>query len=288
MSDHRGADPEHLVTRAIVPAAGRALRLASLGGALASASKEVLPVRLPLEDGALQPAALYLLNALAVAGVARATVVLREGKDDVRRILGESAAGVTLDYLLTAGTASAAHSVALALATAELDGCRVALGFPDILFTPRRAFAEVLTHLEQTGADVVLGLFPTRQAEKTDMVAIDGSGRVVEVRIKQPDAGLLYTWSLAVWSPRFSQFFLAEVVRFDGLPHSSTIGVGGPLPELNVGDILTAWLANGGVVEAVTFPDGSYHDIGSPEDLRRAGWVQAGKLSADSGTRGTN
>ena len=49
----------------------------------------------------------------------------------------------------------------------------VALGFPDILFSPDNAFTQLINQLRSRNADVVLGLFPADKPEKTDMVEID-------------------------------------------------------------------------------------------------------------------
>ncbi len=137
--------------------------------------------------------------------------------------------------------------------------CRVALGFPDILFEPRDAYRRLAARHEESGADAVLGLFPTDRSEKTDMVELDGR-RVRRLVIKQPGSGLDYTWSIAVWSPRMSRFLHRFVAR-----HGRRSG-----EEVYVGDVIRSAIDEGLVVEGVTFPAGSYLDVGTPEDLERA------------------
>ena len=46
-------------------------------------------------------------------------------------------------------------------------------GFPDILFRPVDAFVHLLSHLKNSEADVVLGLFPTNPLQRTDMDMVE-------------------------------------------------------------------------------------------------------------------
>ena len=170
----------------LIPAAGFARRL----GSGVSASKEVLPV------GGV-PVCVHLLRQLRRARVDQVVVVVRTGKWDVLEQLAPHAAdlGLAVAYVVVDETPSAVHTLTAAL---PFVGDRpVALGFPDILLQPTRAFADVTERLCTTGADAVLGLFPTDRCEKTDMVALDEHGVPTELVIKQADRGLRYTWSMA-------------------------------------------------------------------------------------------
>lgn len=243
----------------LVPAAGRARRLAaSLGGA----SKEVLPVG---RDG--RPAAAFLLERLARAGVERAYVVLRAGKWDVPERLGDGAGlGVHLSYLVIEETASVAET--LDRAYPFVRGRRVALGFPDILFRPADAFARVRERQEATGADAVLGLVPTDRPDKADLVTVDAGGAVRGLAIK-PGPGARrpeppWTWIAAVWGPALTELLHREVAA---ARRGSTRARG---RELYPGDVLQRAIDEGLRVEAVTFPEGRHLDVGTPEDLERA------------------
>jgi glucose-1-phosphate thymidylyltransferase len=199
---------------------------------------------------------------LAAAGVRRGLVLLRTGKWDVPVALDPVAAdlGMALAYQTTPGTPSVAHT--LDLAWPFVADARVVVGFPDILLSPREAFADTLAHQEATGAELVLGCFPTGQPEKTDMVELAPDGTVRRLVIKQPDCGLRWTWSLAVWTPRFGAFLHAAAAG--ALP--SPVG-----RELYLGEVIGAVVTAGWRVETVCFPGGSYLDIGTPDDLARAG-----------------
>ncbi|HEX5635167.1 MAG TPA: hypothetical protein VFX50_18110, partial [Gemmatimonadales bacterium] len=196
----------------LVPAAGSATRLGPL-----PCSKEVLPLPAfgdaTAHDGhtAVRPAIAHLLDCFVEGGVTRAFVVVRDDKWDVPRALRASGCGVDLAYVVVGETPSPVHT--LARAAPFVRDQVVALGFPDILFAPRHAYGPLLDRLLSGTADVVLGLFPTEQCDKTDMVELADfseatGGGVAVVRdlvIKQPPRGLRYTWSIACWRPRFTE-----------------------------------------------------------------------------------
>lgn len=242
----------------LVPAAGSATRLGSL-----PCSKEVLP--LPARStgegsAAVRPAIAHLLEAYEHAGVERAIVVVRSGKWDVPGTVLELSCGVDVAYVVVDETPSPVHS--LACAAPFLQDAVVALGFPDILFTPKDAYEGVLARLEGGNADVVLGLFPTDRCEKADMVVLaeepgSDAASVRDLVIKQPDRGLRYTWAIAAWRPRFTEVL-------------SKAAAAAPNAALHIGEVIRAAITRRLRVEAVPFDDGEVLDIGTPEDLRRA------------------
>lgn len=233
----------------VIPAAGFARRL---GDAIAG-SKEVLPV-------AGRPAAAHLMERLARSGVDRAVVALRRGKWDVLEALRPAHLhGVDVAYVIVDETPSVVHSLAPALRLAS--GDLIALAFPDVIFEPRDAFAHMLATRTSSGADVVLGLFPTDTPERVDMVRLDDAGRPIEIVIKQPDCGLRHSWTLAVWTPHFTDYLLRHL---DDDPAC------GPTGELQVGEIVQTAIVDGMEVAAVAFDDGHYVDIGTPDGLARA------------------
>ncbi len=246
----------------LIPAAGKAERLGSL-----PCSKEIFP--LGFRDTPLgprpRPVCRYLLESFRRAGVGRALILLRQGKWDIPALLGRGTGhGLDLAYLVLDTTSSVPET--LDSAYPFVAEARVALGFPDILFEPTDAYVHLLGHQDATGAEIVLGLFPTDQCAKTDMVELDRAGRVRRLVIKQPDAGLTYTWSVAVWGPEFSRY-LHEFVR----SHTTPAG-----RELYVGNVIQAAIDDGLKVAAVPFPQGSYLDVGTPEELKRAVAQMAG------------
>jgi glucose-1-phosphate thymidylyltransferase len=239
----------------LLPAGGQATRLSPL-----PLSKELYPLGFRTSaDGRTVPKVVshYLLEKMQRAGIAKAFFILRLGKWDIPAYYGDGAlVQMRLGYL----TVHVPYGVPYTLDQAYpfLQGATVAIGFPDILFQPENAYAALLERLARGGADVVLGLFPTKNFRKAGMVQFDEIGRVQQIVEKPQQTDLTYMWAIAVWSPRFTEF-LHEFVS-------------GPIPETEVpiGDVIQAGINAGLRVEAETFPDGSYLDVGTPDDLARA------------------
>jgi len=176
--------------------------------------------------------------------------------------LGDGAPwGLAVAYRLIEESRSVPETLAHALRLCP--AAEIVLGFPDVLYKPASALATLGDEFtRRAGADVLLGLFPTDRPDKADMVAVDG-GRVTELRVKPGTCELRWTWLLAVWRPSFTAFFLENLAA--NLRPSRT-------RELQVSEILTHAIAAGFDVRAVEFPGGAHLDIGTPEDLERAGW----------------
>ncbi|RMF68323.1 MAG: dTDP-glucose pyrophosphorylase [Cyanobacteria bacterium J069] len=239
----------------LLPAGGQATRLSPL-----PLSKELYPLGFQTAaDGRTVPKVVshYLLEKMRRAGMTTAFFILRPGKWDIPAYYGDGAmVQMRLGYL----TVHVPYGVPYTLDQAYpfLRDATVAIGFPDILFQPEDAFSVVLARLWQGGADVVLGLFPTENFRKAGMVQFDASGRVQRIIEKPQQTDLKYMWAIAVWTPRFTDF-LHEFVT-------------GKIPETEVpiGDVIQAGIDAGLRVEAEAFADGSYLDVGTPDDLARA------------------
>lgn len=236
---------------ALIPAAGFARRLGEL-----PCSKELVPLGWsrgrPAEG---RPVISYLLRRLARSGIERALIVTRHEKSDIAERLGDGRDwGLFLDYLYVAPTASTVET--LDSAYGAVRGASVALGYPDIVFEPADAYAHVIERRARTGADVALGLFPSDQPEASDMVELGPDGSVERFVIKQPDRGLRFTWSIAVWGPEFTEY-LHRYLRRDRV-HAK---------ELYVGDVIQAATEEEMTVEAVAFDEGASVDLGTPEAL---------------------
>jgi glucose-1-phosphate thymidylyltransferase len=147
----------------------------------------------------------------------------------------------------------------------------VALGFPDVIFQPDDAFVQLLARQAATNADIVLGLFPAHQPQKCDMVDVDNEGRVSRIVIKPLETHLRYTWMIAVWTPVFTHFMHDYVTAIQKENEQDGAGSNMPeQPELFVGDVIQAAIHNDLRVETVLFPDGTYLDIGTPDNLVKA------------------
>ena len=254
MSPTADSDRQNPVV-ALIPAAGLATRLGRLPH-----SKEIHPV------GVSPPRAVceFLLASLVAAGIQLGYVILRPGKWDIPEHLEGLDLAIDLAYLTIEDSPSVAHT--LDRAYRFIAGRRVALGFPDIVFQPQDAFQQLLERQEATAAPVVLGLFPTDQGPRSDMVELDDDGRARRIVIKQPGTELRFMWSIAVWTPRFTDYLHRYLER----PAPAREAAGGRRRELFVGDIVQAAIDDGLEVQTVVFADGSVLDVGTPASLRLA------------------
>lgn len=256
----------------LVPAAGQGTRLAPL-----PLSKELFPLGFRQVPGQtdLRPKVVchYLLEKMQRAGVSDVFLILRPGKWDIPAYLGDGAdIGLHLAYL----TVHVPFGVPFSLNQAYpfIQGATVLLGFPDILFGPEDAYSRLLQRLENRGADVVLGLFPTDQPEKVGVVDFDETGRVLGIYEKSAFTHLPHMWAIAAWQPRFTDF-LHQFVRQqqqaligDQIPQG--IKTWPPYTEIPIGDVIHRAIQAGLRVEAEVLDGGYYLDIGTPDNLRTA------------------
>lgn len=256
----------------LIPAAGQGTRISPL-----PMSKELFPIGFRMVAGQAGPrpklVCHYLLEKMQRAGANQAFFILRPGKWDIPNFLGDGAdLGLHLGYL----TVHVPFGVPFSLNQAYpfLRGATVVMGFPDMLFEPVHAYQVLLDRLHRSKADVVLGLFPTDQPERVGVVDFDESGLVRGIYEKSGLTHLPYMWAIAAWRPSFSDFLHG----FVGDRQQALIGSQIPqhltaLPpysETPIGDVIQAALESGLRVEAQPFAEGSYLDIGTPENLVKA------------------
>jgi glucose-1-phosphate thymidylyltransferase len=249
----------------LVPAGGTGSRIDPL-----PLSKELYPLgfhSLPGRGPRTKVAAQYLLESMRMAGVDRTMVIVRKGKWDIPAFFGDGdAVGMRIAYLALDQTSGVPFTVDAAYPYVRSN--RVAFGFPDIIHEPGSALRDLVERQDGSGADVVLGLFRVHRCEKMDMVDVAPDGRVRTLVIKPERTALRFTWILAVWSPRFTEHLHDYVADQRG-----RVGNGGPGPggrELFMGDVLQSALDGGMSMQTVLFDNGSYLDIGTPEDLIEA------------------
>jgi glucose-1-phosphate thymidylyltransferase len=252
----------------LIPAGGQAKRISPL-----PLSKELYPIgfdnlnsgNLDNSQDNLRPKVVshYLLEKMQLAGIEKAYFILRQGKWDIPAYFGDGAMlSMNLGYLML----NLPYGVPFTLDQAYpfVRNQIIALGFPDILFQPQNAFTRLLARQKANHADVVLGLFPTDQPQKAGMVDCDYQGKVLSIIEKPLQSNLKYMWAIAVWNPVFTEFLHGYVQQLKNQGNLSQ------LPELPIGDVIQAGIKAGLSVEAETFTDGSYLDIGTPVDLLRA------------------
>ncbi len=241
----------------IIPMAGTASRLGKI-----PCSKEIYPVNPAAgtydTDNPPQVVCDYLLGKMSTAGISRIYVIIRQGKWDIPACLGDgSRHGLNLAYLMMGLPYGTPYSIDQAYPF--LQHAIVALGFPDMVFTPGDLFGQLLAHRESTDADVVLGLFPANRPDKVDMVEMDDENNVKRIFVKPAHTDLVLTWGVAVWSSAFSHFMHEFLVS-----HRTTAA---ETPELYVGDIVQAAIEHGLNIQAIQVSRHPFLDIGTPDDL---------------------
>ncbi len=247
----------------IFPAAGMATRIAPL-----PCSKEIFPVGFHPQgsekSSRTKVAGQYLLEKMRLAGAEKAYVIVRQGKWDILSYFSDGRfLDMPLAYLVQ--DSSAGVPFTLDLAYPFIQDAIVVFGFPDILLQPDDAFVYLLDRQAETGADLVLGLFPAHQPQKVDMVELDNQDRITRIVIKPVKTDLCYTWLLAVWSRVFTQFVHEFVKTFKQKSQNEI-----KFPEVFLGDVINSAILNGIHFEKVIFKDGRYLDIGTPEDMAKA------------------
>lgn len=243
----------------MVPAAGVARRLGPR-----DRSKEIEPVFVsPRGDGSPRAVAYCLLEALGAADINRAIVVTTAEKVDVRDELGSGGDGLpVLEHLIVQSSPASAYTVSIGTTAAGV--CRVALGFPDVLWAGENGFGRLLARLNADGTDVVLGTFPPAPDYPTDGVRLDGKGAVQGFEPAE-SAGDLPTWTLAVWEPPFSRFLEGAVARcYEPASHDT------PRKELSLTAVLASGLEAGFSIVAEHISNHPFLDIGEPARLEAA------------------
>lgn len=236
-------------------------------------SKEIYPVGMHLSGGEINKrpkvVAHYMLEKMRLAGVLNAFFIIRKGKWDIPGYFGDGALpDINMGYLMMNLPYGTAYTVNQAYPFVK--DKTVVFGFPDILFTPEDAFGQLLSKKKSTHADIVLGLFPVDNPQKMDLVVLDDNDRVCGIVIKPSHTSLLYTWIIAVWSERFTEFIHNHVTADIDLRSSNTEdGLMNGDKELHIGHTIQSAILNGLKIESVIFTNGKYIDIGTPEDLEK-------------------
>lgn len=254
----------------LVPAAGRGTRLQPL-----ACSKEIVPIGQVVDraDGATRSkvAIEYLLEKFQTAGIAKTVVVIRDGKWDIPGLLGDGLRfGTALAYVVIPGSMGPPDTIDRAYSFVK--PYRVAFGFPDILFEPRNAFAQLIAKQEATGADAVLGLQSIEDRSRWDMVETDESGRVLSIVMKPVETTLEFGWHFAVWTPAFTEF-LHQFLRAEQTHqemHRFANKANDPGGDLAMGVVFQQALESGLTFSSVKFSESACLDIGNPENLAKA------------------
>lgn len=244
----------------LIPAAGYATRLN-----LNSGSKEIYPITSASNNGEKStfPVCKCLLDIFATSGVNNVYIVTRKEKKDIQNKLstGEEY-NLTLKYIYCNDTYGPPYTLDHAYEIVK-DNYYIALGFPDILLKPNSSLVEIIKKQKETNADVVLALYKTDTPKKADMVEFDEEGNIQDLNIKPINSSLEWTWTLAVWNPKFSEYMhhFLKKLAYEYKTHKRT--------ECHVGTVFNFALKDGIKFEHVFIHDGEMLDIGTIEDLEK-------------------
>ena len=92
------------------------------------------------------------------------------------------------------------------------------------------------------------------------MVEYDAEHRLHRITIKTKSL-LPYAWALAVWRPSFTEYLRSYVAKWYENPTDNS--------ELQLSTIITEAQMDGLKVTVEPVPDGSFLDVGTPDDLAR-------------------
>jgi glucose-1-phosphate thymidylyltransferase len=242
----------------LLPAAGRGVRFGASGYA-----KELFPLLFEgPADGDFEPRPIceLALRAIQAAGAERCVTVVSREKVELLRVLGEGLeVGMALAYVVQPEPRGLPDVVRCARPWIG-DGDTV-FAMPDTVFLPGSALSTVQAMRVETGADVVLGVFPVDEPERLGPVEIGPDGSVLHILDKPGVTPHRNTWGVASWSGRFTSFCCEWA---DSQEARS------PKGELLLGHAFEAAREQGLAVRAVQFAGGQFLDVGTPRGLRAA------------------
>ena len=253
----------------LIPAAGKAERISPL-----PCSKEIYPVGFDnsSENKILRPKAIsqYLIESMQQVYISEVYIIIRKGKWDIPQYLGNGK-WMDMDFAYLIMDLPFGVPFTLDQAYNFVKDDIVVFGFPDIIFRPQDAFNPLLDKGFSSSADVVLGLFRAPQPyELQHMVDFDSSGRVSGFQINPSQTALRYTWIIAVWKPKFTRFlheYVSSITRTSR--KGDTLNTDSMIEEISMTRVFEAALHKGLVIDSISFKEGFFLDIGSPENLER-------------------
>jgi glucose-1-phosphate thymidylyltransferase len=223
----------------IIPAAGRGTRIQPL-----AFSKELLPVGARTLGESQRPRAVaeYLLERLVCSGADKICLVICAGKSDILEYFGARFDRADLVYVVQPQPLGLCDAVFRAGTLIAADDT-VAVGLPDTIWYPESALAalpdDVLSFL----------LFPVEHPELFDAVALDDKDQVIEIRVKQPDAGTHWIWGAFKMPGRVFHELQALWRLREGR-------------DEYIGTLVNAYIAAGGIAIGCKAGE-SYYDVGT-------------------------
>lgn len=230
----------------IIPAAGVGSRVQPL-----AFSKELLPVGSRLDGDMERPRAVseYIVERMIIAGATKICFVISPSKYDIMEYYNGGVGPAQIFYTVQPHPVGLCDAIFRALPLIYPDEA-VVVGLPDTIWFPEDGLCAL--------SDQVLSflLFPVDNPELFDAVVIDEAGRVLEIQVKQPNAGSSWIWG-AFKLPGATLHELFQLWRRR------------ERRDEYIGTLVNAYLASGG--EARGVPAGqAYVDVGTFKGYRMA------------------
>jgi dTDP-glucose pyrophosphorylase len=223
----------------VIPAAGKGSRIQPL-----AFSKELLPLTEMLEGNIRKPRAVsdFLMERFERVGVRRICMVISPDKSDILQYYGGAAHAASICYAVQPQPAGLCDALFRALPVIDPDE-PVVIGLPDTIWFP----ADALQRLPHERFSFLL--FPVREPRFFDSVDTDEAGRVLRIRVKEPDATSHWIWGAFQMPGRTFQA-LFELWNERGCT------------DEYVGTLVNAWIERGNEVFGVAAGE-RYYDVGT-------------------------
>jgi glucose-1-phosphate thymidylyltransferase len=230
----------------IIPAAGRGSRIQPL-----AFSKELLPVGSRVLNDTRRPCAVseYLVERMIRGGADKICFVIASGKSDILEYFGARFGSAELAYVVQQEPAGLCDAIFRAHSLIAADEC-VIVGLPDTVWFPATALQSL------PDDELSFLLFPVERPELFDAVALDGEDRVLEIRVKQANAGTRWIWGAFKMPARI--FHTLRALWLEREQRDEYIGT-----------LINAYLAAGGTAIGVKAGH-AYVDVGTLEGYRSA------------------
>lgn len=168
----------------VIPAAGNGTRIQPL-----AFSKELLPVGGSKSEKGECPRAIseYIIERMLIAGVNKICVVISPGKYDIIRYYGQGYDNVNFCYTIQQNPSGLCDALFCTLPLIDKDDYLI-MGLPDTVWFPKKSLCAL------GNQSLSLLLFPVEYPEFYDAVAIDKSGYVEKIHVKQKKCTEKWIW----------------------------------------------------------------------------------------------
>jgi dTDP-glucose pyrophosphorylase len=231
----------------IIPAAGSGTRIQPL-----AFSKELLPVGGRIDGAVERPRAIseYLIDRMIAGGADKLCFVISPGKSDILEYYGGgNLDSVTISFVVQPNPSGLCDAVfqAAPLIVANESVC---VGLPDTIWFPENALCAL------PDDELSFLLFPVAHPEFFDAVRTTADGSVIEIQVKQQNAGSNWIWGA---------FKMPGAI----LHKLYSLWVERNRTDEYIGTLVNAWLAQGGHAVGIRAGE-SYVDVGTLNGYREA------------------